>query len=125
MSTRDGKVLKPVFPEESRLSAPELQQTLQEVFAGRAEEGRDDVASCFCKGKKLQRHLMAGYRAWAYLESQQPAQVRSSPLHSPPALGVLNAPTTPAHWPRRAASGDSGWLAATSAPMEGMVGSIA
>jgi hypothetical protein len=41
-----------------------LEEALNGIFAGRASEARDDMAACFSKGKKLQRHLMAGYRAW-------------------------------------------------------------
>jgi hypothetical protein len=64
MSARDGKVLKPVFPEEIRLTQAALEEVLNGILAGRASEARDDIAACFSKGKKLQRHLMAGYRAW-------------------------------------------------------------
>jgi len=77
LSAREGKILKPVFPVDSRLSGAELEGLLRQGLAGREEECRSLLTrQCLAGPSDRQegeqrlffpRFALAGYRAWAYL----------------------------------------------------------
>eukprot|EP00854_Cymbomonas_tetramitiformis_P003257 gene3257-4106_t len=109
LSCRDGKLLKPVFPEDIRLSPEELRDNLEAALAGHEQEAREQFVAAYARAPEISekatgdirkgdgavvslpdfplrllgsvagrsktgKHVVAAYRAWAYLKADEPVQ---------------------------------------------------